>query len=64
MAEKVGKWAGLRNCIAECVVSVLRYSVSVSIEIACDVPVVVVERNINGAVNGEVEQSADAARAL
>ena len=46
MAEEVGERAGLRNDFSESVASVLRYGVTVCVEVARDITDVVVAGNI------------------
>ena len=71
MAEEVGEGTGLRDGVAESVVGVLRDCVAGSVKVAGNVSVVVVERDVDrverdvdGIVDREVKESADAARAL
>ena len=54
VAEKAGeRTIGGRNA-AEGVVDVLRNDVAIGIEVACDVAIVVIARNVDCAVNGQV----------
>ena len=73
VAEEVGKRAGLGDDFAESVVGVLRNCVTVCVEVAGDVAVVVVAWNVellSGGVGGggvgdcKVKQPADAASVL
>ena len=64
VAEEVGKRAGLGDDFAESVVGVLRNCVTVCVEVAGDVAVVVVAWNVDRAIHGEVKQPADAASVL
>ena len=71
--ECICEWAALRDCVAEGVVGVACNGVAVCVEIARDVAVVVVERNIElvsggvrsgGVADSEVEESSDTPSAL
>ena len=62
--EGVGERSGGGDCAAEGVVSVLCNGGARGVEVAGDVPVIVIARNIRHAVYGKVKQSADAASSL
>ena len=64
MAENVREMAGLRDGVAESVVGVGGDGFACGIEVAGNVAVVVVERDVDGIVDHKVEESANAARAL
>ena len=64
MPEEVGKRAGLGDEFSEGIVCVLRNSIAVLVKVARDIADVVVERNIDRAVNREVEKPTDATCAL
>src|SRR5574344_1839848 len=64
MPEEVGKWAGLGDEFSKGVVCVLCNRIAVPFNVARDVADVVVERNIDRAINRKVEQPSDPASAL
>ena len=64
MAEEVVERTGLRYGVAESVVGVGGDGFACGIEVAGNVAVVVVERDVDGIVDHKVEESANAARAL
>ena len=64
MAEEVGEGTGLRDGVAESVVSVGGDGFAGGIKVAGDVSVVVVEREVDGIVDRKVEESADATSTL
>ena len=64
MTEDVGERTGLRYGVAESVVGVGGDGFACGIEVAGNVAVVVVERDVDGIVDRKVEESANAARAL
>ena len=55
MAEETGERAGLRDGVAEGIVGVLCDRIAVGVKVARDISVIVIERNINCAVDCEVE---------
>ena len=64
VAEVVGEGASPGDGLAECVIGVLRYGVAVGVEIVGYVADIVIARNIDCAIDGEVKESADASGAL
>ena len=60
----IGERAGLGDGLAEGIVDVHGCDAAVGVEIVGDVPVVIVKRNIDCAIDGEIEKSADASLAL
>ena len=64
VAEEVGEGAGLGYEIAKGIVGVLGNGVAAGVEVTSDVAVVVVTRNVDRAIHGEVKQPADAASVL
>lgn len=64
MAEHTAHGPGLRECAAESVVGVLCYAVAIGIKVANDVVDVVVIWDIGHAIDGEIQQATDTARAL
>ncbi len=64
VAEEVSEGADLGYKIAEGIVGVLGDGVTVCVEVAGDVTVVVVGRNVDRAIHGEAKQPADAASVL
>ena len=64
VAEEVGERARLGNGVAKGVVGVMRYNTTTGVEVAGDVAVVVVSRDIGQAVDGKEQQTPDTASAL
>ena len=64
MAEEIGDGTGLRYGVTESVVGVGGDGFACGIKVAGNVAVVVVERDVDCVIDREVEESADAARAL
>jgi len=64
VTEEVGERARLRDGVAEGIVGILRNRVAIRIEVAGNIAVVVVERDVDSVIDCKVQQPADAACAL